>query len=921
MRPNKLVMSAFGPYASRTVIEFDKLGQNGLYLITGDTGAGKTTIFDAVTYALYGEASGENRKSGMFRSKYADAETPTEVELYFTYAEKEYYIKRNPEYERPKSRGDGFTTEKSNALLKIPDGRIITKLKEVDCAVVDIIGIDRNQFTQIAMIAQGDFLKLLLASTDDRKRIFQKLFKTQKYYLIQEKLKNKSGELGREYEAEKNSISQYINGIVCDDNSVDAVLVEKAKKDELPAGEILNLIEKLISDDIKAEKDIDNKREKINEKLDDLKMHIAKAQDIIAAKSDLEKNENDFKIETENNSNLNKLFKVNQEKQPKIKELNEESARIKAQFSNYDELSDMQKDYNDNLNYIKKGEMALSETDKKIESFENEISVLTDEYNNLDKSGEEIIRLNNEKDGLCDKKIKLKEISEKFNDVINLKKEYDKAIDIYKKEINNAEIADNKLKMNTKIYFEAQAGILADTLAANEPCPVCGSLNHPKIAVKPTFVPTKEELDILQKKAEALNESVSKARTNAGKLKGILIEKESSLKNDFEKFFGYEISENAKSDINDEISELNSKIKTSEKLIKDVYCKIDRRKNLEKLLPEKKEELEKEKSNLSSFNDKIKSKKTENTSLEKSIENLTSKLIFSSKNEAISKVEFLNGMICDIETEYNKASQKLSDSNKCLASLESAKKEILKRIGDGEHVNLDDANRDKDQCVHILSELDKKSKIVNNRIITNRSALDNIAEQLKKIKITEDNWTMLKSLSNTANGNIGGKEKIMLETYIQMSYFDRIISRANTRFLIMSDGQYELKRRKIAENNRTQSGLELDVIDHYNGTERSVRTLSGGESFKASLSLALGLSDEIQSSSGGIKLDTMFVDEGFGSLDEDSLSQAIDALMRLADSNRLVGIISHVGELKTRIDKQIVVKKEKTGGSSVSIVV
>ena len=202
----------------------------------------------------------------------------------------------------------------------------------------------------------------------------------------------------------------------------------------------------------------------------------------------------------------------------------------------------------------------------------------------------------------------------------------------------------------------------------------------------------------------------------------------------------------------------------------------------------------------------------------------------------------------------------------------------------------------------------------------NQNAEKAIREQYEKIQTVEEKWMLVKSLSNTANGNVSGKEKIMLETYIQMTHFNRIITRANTRFMIMSGGQYELKRKEEAENLRSQSGLELDVIDHYNGSVRSVRTLSGGESFQASLALALGLSDEIQSAAGGIQLDAMFIDEGFGSLDEESLEQAMKALINLADGNRLVGIISHVAELKERIDKQIVVTKQKAEGSTVKVI-
>lgn len=261
-----------------------------------------------------------------------------------------------------------------------------------------------------------------------------------------------------------------------------------------------------------------------------------------------------------------------------------------------------------------------------------------------------------------------------------------------------------------------------------------------------------------------------------------------------------------------------------------------------------------------------------------------------------------------------------NENKEKLVSLKSAKDEILKRVGNVTDIDLEKEKENKQMLEEKQAELDTKSKTVHSRKTSNKSSLDNIFRKLDEIKSVEEKWTWMKALSNTANGNLSGKEKVMLETYIQMTYFDRIINRANTRFMVMSGGQYELKRKKEAENNRSQSGLELDVIDHYNGTERSVKTLSGGESFKASLSLALGLSNEIQSSAGGIQLDTMFVDEGFGSLDDESLAQAIKALSSLAEGNRLVGIISHVSELKDKIDKQIVVKKEKTGGSNITIV-
>ncbi len=340
---------------------------------------------------------------------------------------------------------------------------------------------------------------------------------------------------------------------------------------------------------------------------------------------------------------------------------------------------------------------------------------------------------------------------------------------------------------------------------------------------------------------------------------------------------------------------------------------------MELLLPEKKAALEKAKAELAKIEDEIKAKSIENETLEKRIAELKSKLYFETKADAEAQISSLSLEAEKIQTAYDEVFKNVSENKEKLAALKSAKAEILKRISSGVEIDLGEEKENEALLEKIQAELDLKSKEVHSRKTANASALDNICQRLDEIRTVEENLTWMKALSATANGNLGGKEKIMLETYIQMTYFDKIISRANTRFMIMSGGQYELKRRKEAENNRSQSGLELDVIDHYNGTQRSVKTLSGGESFKASLSLALGLSDEIQSSAGGIKLDTMFVDEGFGSLDDESLAQAIKALSSLADGNRLVGIISHVSELKDKIDKQIIVRKEKTGGSNISI--
>ncbi len=921
MRPYKLVMSAFGPYAGKTEVELDKLGQSGLYLITGDTGAGKTTIFDAITFALFGEASGNNRETSMFRSKYAKAETPTEVELWFSSGEKDYYVKRNPEYDRPKTRGEGVTTEKANAELHLPDGRVITKLKEVNTAIAEIIGVDRNQFTQIAMIAQGDFLKLLLASTEDRKKIFQKLFKTQSYYLLQEKLKTESGKLGHEYEAIKSSIEQYIAGIVCGEMSPFFSEVNSAKSGNLSTEEIVNLLEKLISEDESTEKSVAKEKAKLVGELDGVKARLAKAEDVILAKADAEKNEAEFKAETEKEKELLNTLQSAEKQLPKAKELLQKAAEINAMIPDYDELAKKQELSGENHKFIEDSKGRVVYEEEKIKVLVDEIIALTEELKSLEKSGEEKILLENEIRRLDEEREKLQKLSDSIDDVNALNLKYVKSKEIYIKKNSDAEKLEAELKEKTRIYLEAQAGILADTLKENMPCPVCGSLEHPRIATKPDDVPTKDELDSLREKVEKENSATTEAREEAGKLKGALTEKQESLVSELSAIGKGVLPEDAAAVISKRLEGLGSQLAEIQEKTDIAEAKIRRKEALDKIVPKKNEELEILREKLSKITDETKVKIAENAALEKRIAELAKKLPFETKRAAYTEIAVLEERAAEIEKIFNEALKAVNENKEKLAFLKSAKEEIKKRLVGDDDFDTEKDNALKAELEEKQLELDREEKTVHSRITLNKASLESIMQKLSSIREVEEKWIWMKSLSNTANGNLGGKEKIMLETYIQMTYFDRIINRANTRFMVMSGGQYELKRRKEAQNNRSQSGLELDVLDHYNGSLRSVKTLSGGESFKASLSLALGLSDEIQSSAGGIRLETMFVDEGFGSLDDESLAQAIKALSSLAEGNRLVGIISHVSELKEKIDKQIVVRKDKDGGSNISIIV
>lgn len=920
MRPLKLTLSAFGPYAGKTDFDFDKLGTGGLYLITGDTGAGKTTIFDAITYALYGDPSGNNREVSMFRSKYADLETPTFVKLIFKYKDNEYTVKRNPEYERASQRGSGVTKQTAGVELTLPDGKVLTKTKEVDTAIKNIMGIDKNQFCQIAMIAQGDFLKLLLAPTKERIEIFRHIFKTKLYSDLQNKLKQEASSLDNNCLQIRQSITQYIAGINCDESSLHCVQVSKAKNNELPIDECMSLLENLLAEDSQSEEKTAAEISNIEKQADTIKLNIQQGESISRAKVLLEQTQSLTEKLSSEKTTLAAALDDENKRSVEIEKLTKDSATISAQLPEYDELSQKQTALAKNISLIEQNNLTLNKAKTDIDTLKSQIESLNAEAKTLEKCGEQKIILENNILSLNDRLSKLQQLLQSMEALKKNHEEHKKAVQIYKERQANVDSLDASYKEGHKLYLDAQAGILAESLKENMPCPVCGSLSHPNKASKPVDVPTKDELDALQNRISAANKEVEMASQTAGKLNGAINEKMESTLTSIKELLG-DINMNSATDIvKEDISELQSKIKSITKDIELLNKNISRKDNIEKLLPQSTKRLEELQDSINAISNTITTYTSENKAIEERIANLKSKLLFSSKLEADAKIKSNNDTVLKIQNAIELATKRLNECNEKLASANATKVELSKQLDGKEEINLENEKNKLYELERNIKRLRAYKEEIHSRIVNNQSNYKNINLKSDELIEAEKQYTIVKSLSDTANGNITGKDKIMLETYIQMHYFDRIISRANARLVIMTGGQYDLVRRKEAASKMGQSGLDLDVIDHYNGTERSVKSLSGGESFKASLALALGLSDEIQSSAGGIQLDTMFIDEGFGSLDEDSLAQAMNALASLASSNKLIGIISHLGELKQKIDKQIIVKKDKTGGSRAEII-
>ena len=474
--------------------------------------------------------------------------------------------------------------------------------------------------------------------------------------------------------------------------------------------------------------------------------------------------------------------------------------------------------------------------------------------------------------------------------------------------------------MNTA-FLREQAGILADELKDGQPCPVCGSLEHPSPAQKSEKAPTKKQVKDAKKRADDAQKSAQNLSAECAKLKGMLDnERESIQKQLKENDVEAELHE-ATQLLKDAVADLTNTINAADMQIAALQAKIKRREQLEKLIPEKQAAIDELQTAIAEAEKELSAKAATKEQQTRQLEELKQGLRFESRQEAEKHLKTLEGKIALLKKNLETAQRKHGDQKQILEQLNGKKAQLEAQLREAKQLDEEKLRAEKNELSGQKFNLNRSRDAVSNRYSANTKTLQNIIGKQAETEQLEKQYKLTKALSDTANGDISGKDRITLEAYIQMTYFDRVIARANTRFMVMSGGQYEMKRRVEADNKRSQSGLDIDVIDHYNGSSRSVSTLSGGESFKASLSLALGLSDEVQSAAGGVRLDTMFVDEGFGTLDDESLKNAINALASLSEGNRLVGIISHVAELKEKIDKQIVIKKDRTGGSRAEVII
>ena len=915
MRPLTLTMSAFGPYAGVTKIPFNELGGKGLYLITGDTGAGKTFLFDAIVFALYGEASGSAREPVMFRSKYAGEDAETYVTLRFMYRGDEYEITRKPEYMRPAKRGERMTLSRAEATLVYPGGNVVTKSKNVTAAVTQLLGIDRSQFTQIAMIAQGDFVRLLHARTEERSGIFREIFHTRAYTHLQEKLKSESGMLRLQCDEYLKSIEQYKAGILWEEEQMPDA------DDTLTTEELLHELDSTMSRQNRKMEELFREIQETDAAMEQNSQMIGIARTNRKMRDELVRAEEDIarlKPQTEQlRENLDNLQSRKEPMEALRMQIQSEEEKLPA----YEETDRMKRELNKARGELDKQKqerkMKAKELDetrrrhvqavKRIEELQGvEVQIVQFEQQ-IERSGQQT--------DTWRKLIDLFRKTERLREDVNDKQEK------YRAASANQQEKKKLYEQMQQRYLDEQAGILSEQLHEGIPCPVCGSITHPQPAKRHENAPDKNAVDQAKKKWEEANTVMQEASAKTGRAKGALDGKVQELRDRLkaEEIIGEDEQVKA---------QLKQKISLENDLLHELQAKLE---NAEKL-KEEKTELSKQKDNLESkirvieqickeTEERIADLNIKAELLENKIKDRQSMLSYVTGEEAAAGIDEKRGALKDYEQAMQQAQSAYQEKENAYRSILQAKETLSEQLSQNEQTqSLEELLEKQSRLADFRKRKQDVRQEIMHRYETNKRIIMSIRLKSRELSEIEKRWSMVKELSNTVNGNLSGKDKIMLETYVQMQYFDRIIRRANTRFMVMSAGQYELKRSEQAENLKRQSGLELDVIDHYNGTERSVKTLSGGESFLASLSLALGLADEIQSASGGITLDTMFVDEGFGTLDETALNQAMQALVSLTEGNRLVGIISHVNELKERIDRKLIVTKDPAAGSSVRII-
>lgn len=927
MKPLKLTMSAFGSYAGKNVIDFTGQ-QQGIFLITGDTGAGKTTIFDAITYALYNQTSGGERNGNMMRSQYAQPETETYVELEFLYRGQTYRVRRNPDYKITKTLKNGKIREQKvphSVELTLPDGTVFPEKKNAtDAKIIEILGLTADQFSQIVMIAQGDFLKLLYTKSDERKMIFSKLFRTDIYWKIQENLRRKSMEMDERIQENDRAFEQEKSRIM-----------PLPESEELPLDELVERLRERLKDALKEQNLRRANVEELNKKItkyEEINKLFVSLEKIRQTGRELEARQVESKERRQQIENALKADKVLVAEQQNLRQQQAVEQSVQAIAKMGETLADDQEMFETLKTQLQEAEAKqkreAADTQKKMLALEQSFP----SYEALQNARSEEQQAKKVWEDLG--KTSEESFHKKEAGIAALKEQQKRQEQIVEQTKKNWEQTSLSASESAKHYehmYEAflkeQAGILAENLSAGCPCPVCGSTVHPDPAKLSDHAVTELEVEQAKKTRTAAEEKRDMAyaafeaeKTEKQKL-AQAVEKEEAdfvLAQTIAKQQRKEAEQNYVS-----LQKIAEQIR--EKL---VYPSLAEAKKqyaaMQKALAAAEQEIERKRQKVSELAEAMNTLKGQKLAEEENQKTAKKLAVKTEKEYAklLEKSGFVSEETYHLAILPERSRFKLEREEKeyesqCLRQ-QSEQKLLEKQVSGKTYTDTTELNEQLKAEKQALKEAEKTYMELHTAYENDRSVLQNCAVYLEKGKKLESEDQVIKSLSKTANGRLSGSAKIDFETYIQRQYFKQIIHEANKRLLTMSNHQFILKLKEEANTGRkTNEGLDLSVYSLVTDSERDVKTLSGGESFLAALAMALGLSDIVERSAGAIHPDMMFIDEGFGSLDAQSRQQAIEVLAELAGDSRMVGIISHVTELKEQIDRKLVVSRTDKGSRAV----
>ncbi|WP_456271418.1 AAA family ATPase [Bacillus sp. AK031] len=1035
MKPLKLTMQAFGPYPSSETIDFQLLGNRTMFVISGKTGSGKTTIFDGISFAIYGKASGEDRSGNDLRSQFANDNDLTEVSLTFSLRGKTYLITRSPQQEKKKARGEGFTTVNAKAEFYAIDETgesvlLAANVRDVDEKIKEIIQLDANQFRQILMIPQGEFRKLLTSDSKDKEAILQRLFHTEFYKLIQDKLKEESDSLKKDVEKAVEERTRNLLGIHLEQNEeLRGLLLEEPMNDGLILEKLSPHIDSMSEELAKLHLSYENKQKE----RDELQKQIVQAQKLveqfkkrrvlIEQKGSLQNKKEEIeslKEQIKKAHQADKLLKQDEYCHRLNRELKALEEELQKLHSVQEALSSKMKAAHENWTREQNKEAERDQAGRKVTTLE---SLKEDIYSFAQLEGE-VLKLKQQRtqlkteiektiNELNSKKALLKEQEEKKANLEKLRFEVfekEKAISVlqsdeklflqlqkimaesskietivskrkleHEKAEKDAGDARSTLKWLEDKWNKAQAGILASRLADGEACPVCGSDHHPNLAHLQVDLPGEEDIkaakEMLMQKEKHEHDTSRAVYEIEAKNIAVNAQKQQAI-NEIEEVREGFTEENIDSELrllrnsldeqketvntyNSQLNLLNPLIKNIEEnkvLLLGLEKKVEKLNNDEQELAEayheKKGVLDSRQNAIPAeirtkdkFISALNSARTELNSLKESYEkaqetyNQLSKELSVNEAQVKDKMAAVNKVTDEMDSERKKflaildeqgfenykAYQEAKRTEEEISSMEKVVigygeelrsvldrlEELEKALEDTDEPQLERLQLHFSEMNHQLKGLNEEYNALKMRISENKATFEHVTNLNKEMKSLEERYSISGHLAEMARGQ--NAHRLTFERYVLASFLEDILLIANDRLMKMTSGRYKLIRKKDRSKGNVQSGLELLVFDQYTGQERHVKTLSGGESFKAALSLALGLADVVQQYAGGVSLETMFIDEGFGTLDPESLDHAIEALMDIQSSGRLVGLISHVPELKERIDARLEVISSQNG--------